>query len=794
MSFMKTFILLTLGLPTLVQARILEGDGTRIESTRFQKVVVAESVPEVRPTVSQGEVRERLQRLPAYANDTVRQSANDVIAKDIVMVKAQKPIVESRPGREGDSTLKKTKSGVAVFDLVQKKETKTKSGKSKIEMISVSKIPLLDIGDEPMMSRSEWQLQNIEMKAAEFQNPKALDTPALMSEKELKTALAENPETVNSVRNLQVTAFGPGERISFETVSKITMNIGTETPIDLKETKFLTAEEIKMLKANIILENNKKCHLAAGLLTDLTKAENTSIRAEANYHLAICLHQMGLYTESIKRMKEVIKTTDEKSLSHALRILTADLPKEFEEEISTELKKVDDKVVPLDARDDFHYIIAKASSRQGHYNLAFEHADKVTKKYKKYPEAQYIMAVSEYSLDRRPQSLERQKKLKEYIDQNGGDKNLRALVSLNLGRISFQEKKYKEAIESYSEIKKDHPLWIEALIEQGWTQLLIGDSASAIGNMYSIHSPYFKSVYQPESFVVRTIGYLNICQYGDAYKTLSQLEQKHRAWLGQIQGFRKNAKTIQYYEALVKYLKAATTSQSIEGLPYQVLREIGRHRDFLNVQEAINARIDELDQYDFINTIVNKDKGQVKWLLKKSKERIADLTMKLKKADKNPEFAKNLNQWKSEKKFEEGNREDLVFELQVYEDSHKSFLDFKKIALNHLQSRKKDLQMAAGDVLKDRMKKIETRLVSILDNNELLRYETFAGSGENIRFHAAGGTAGGENSKRIPRTAKPESKALQWNFDGEFWEDEIGHYRSGLKDNCPERKSASITK
>ena len=29
------------------------------------------------------------------------------------------------------------------------------------------------------------------------------------------------------------------------------------------------------------------------------------------------------------------------------------------------------------------------------------------------------------------------------------------------------------------------------------------------------------------------------------------------------------------------------------------------------------------------------------------------------------------------------------------------------------------------------------------------------------------------------------AKMMNWNFDGEFWEDEIGSYRSSLQNNCP---------
>ena len=77
---------------------------------------------------------------------------------------------------------------------------------------------------------------------------------------------------------------------------------------------------------------------------------------------------------------------------------------------------------------------------------------------------------------------------------------------------------------------------------------------------------------------------------------------------------------------------------------------------------------------------------------------------------------------------------------------------------------------------------LKTDLARILENNELLRYEVFAGSGENIRYQVAGG----ETSRRIPASVLPKSKALHWDFDGEYWEDEIGHYRSTLKNNCPD--------
>src|SRR6185369_17598870 len=75
----------------------------------------------------------------------------------------------------------------------------------------------------------------------------------------------------------------------------------------------------------------------------------------------------------------------------------------------------------------------------------------------------------------------------------------------------------------------------------------------------------------------------------------------------------------------------------------------------------------------------------------------------------------------------------------------------------------------------------------VLENNEFLRYEVFSGSGENIRYQVSGGQVSGTN--RIPAHIKP-TKMMNWNFDGEFWEDEIGSYRSSLQNNCPKNQTA----
>jgi hypothetical protein len=84
-------------------------------------------------------------------------------------------------------------------------------------------------------------------------------------------------------------------------------------------------------------------------------------------------------------------------------------------------------------------------------------------------------------------------------------------------------------------------------------------------------------------------------------------------------------------------------------------------------------------------------------------------------------------------------------------------------------------------VTKERAEPITVGFISFSDGRT---GEIFAGAGENIRYQVAGGETAPAN--RVPANVKP-TKILNWEFDGEYWEDEIGNYRSQAQDNCPQK-------
>jgi hypothetical protein len=87
---------------------------------------------------------------------------------------------------------------------------------------------------------------------------------------------------------------------------------------------------------------------------------------------------------------------------------------------------------------------------------------------------------------------------------------------------------------------------------------------------------------------------------------------------------------------------------------------------------------------------------------------------------------------------------------------------------------------------------LEKDLTHWLDQSELLFYEIHNGAGEHLRYQMAS-----TDETRSPASVeiakfKKEDLDQQWAFDGEIWEDEVGHYRSSLKNVCPEDEKTRV--
>lgn len=723
----------------------------------------------VKAPVADSEAQKELRDQPLFSEKSESSSLQDV-QNVRNAVKSSSVIAVAKPGRAGTSKLAKSQAGVPVVDFKKWKVTKT--------------VPRLDIGTEDTISRKDFQVTNLSWGLQKPSDLKRLPSPALMGQGELAKVMGKPIVKALGPKGMQANLRPAGKPITREAVDKIqyTMKPAKEfTPLPYKP---LDEHLLKMVAALILFEKGNQCHMIMGLFHELAAKEST--KQEATYHLGACADQMQMHQAAFDRLSTLVAKEDKEYAKDSLKLLAKDLPIIYERDFYKSVKstKSHKTLITEESRDNVTYRMAKGAYRAGDYKTSAVYALQVSDKSEFYDDARFLIAMNSFAQGDKGTALKKLEELWANLESRKvGNSNIRALTAVNLARMNFALKKYDKALEHYMQVPKDHALWVQALIEQGWTQLALEDYSGAIGNMYSLHSPYFKAVYQPESFVVRTIGYLNICQYGDAYKTLSWMEKDYRNWNDKAVTYLKaNSKPLNIYNTVRSYIRGKS-DQAVDGVPYQVWRELARRKDFLNLQTALNDKLDETKRYEGINEKIKAEKASIRFSAAQSKKQFDVWRNQIAKSKTDRSLLKNIDTYNNNLKLERDRTIGYRFKLAILEQSRQGYLNFQKTSQGKLDSETASLSVKAGDVLLKRANQMMSEMNRVLENNEFLRYEVFSGSGENIRYQVSGGEVSGQVN-RVPAHIRP-TKMMNWNFDGEFWEDEIGSYRSSLQNNCP---------
>lgn len=668
--------------------------------------------------------------------------------------------------------------------------TRTSTGVASYDLSAAPHIPRLDLEAESRISVSQYALDSRLQKIMNERVVRPLESPDVLTQNELKALITLRVPRAGQPRIVQMAKY-PDHlkgRLDGRNIERIVVKLKPENELQLKKFVPLTPDELRFLSGLYLLQNGEQCPTAIGLFHRLSKSKGWE--AEANYYLARCSKRLKFMSDYYEHVRRVLETQDVFYSRKLLAEVGSDIPYEAGDGFGNALLKVLSnqqimKGLSPEVMADIAYVLADFGVTSGRYKTALTWAARVPETHPKYHKARFLLALAEYQVGSKENAAKIQD---EIVNDKKIDKSkleFQALVALNAARMHFQERNFKLAHENFRKVYKDHPLWLQSLTEFGWSQLMDGDYEGAIGNMHSIQSPFFSAVYKPESYVIRTIGYLNLCQYGDAYRTLTRLEHDYRPYLEKMETYlKKNNGKNKYYETVKSFFKATKETKEIDGLPMPVVREMARHRDFTNLQKALNRLIDERPHYNIVNGDVERRLKSAQADVNATRKRIDSLRRNIALATKNKSLAP-IQDMKRQLEEEFLRLNDQFFAVDLYREAKDGIEQYRVEVIGGADKRIAAMRDRIEQVLSNRLLRMKVELARMLDNNELLRYEAFAGSGENIRFQVAGGEA----AKRVPASVVPKSKALQWDFDGEYWEDEIGHFRSSLKNKCPDKRS-----
>lgn len=542
-----------------------------------------------------------------------------------------------------------------------------------------------------------------------------------------------------------------------------------EPKADLQNLVEIKPEEYKMIQALIFMEYNKRYDLAMPLFVELM--EVPQYQQQATFHYAETALGLKLYSEFREKMLQITKEAKDQTIK---KMAIESLVKNMQYLQISDIEYVDPvaKQYDVDTVNFPQYLLKKAKyfSEKGDLK-EFENALlMIPTSAPEYKEGTLLKSVLNYRRGKLDEAITELEVLWPLVEEKKKDQ-IRNLAALTLARLYFQKSEYKNAYKYYLLVDKSSGQWLQSMVEQAWTQILADDNIGAAGNMFTLHTEFFGKAYAPETYVVRTVGYLNLCQYGDSVHILEDLNKRYKAIHDGLDGYQKaNAQGMNYYDLVKSFLKNPK-QESFDGVPRSFVVELARHPSYMNIQTQINAYEDENSRFNKVTIDLIRKERDARLEMLKAKNAFAAAQREAIKG----ESLRSL-----EKKYLAKGVEHLI-----YSRARNGIKKMREAALARLTKEENMLREKAGGNLKVRFGELTATLDRLIDQQEVLSYEIYSGAGEHIRYQMAGGEA--QKADKQPASLTPDDKGdYSWKHKGEVWDDEIGHYRSSLKNVCPQ--------
>jgi len=100
---------------------------------------------------------------------------------------------------------------------------------------------------------------------------------------------------------------------------------------------------------------------------------------------------------------------------------------------------------------------------------------------------------------------------------------------MQLARLAYQNGDDALAAKLYERVGRGAPEWLDALFESSWAQFRRGEDEKALGNLLTLHAPFFQGRFFPESLVLKALLMYQNCRYPDARAALAEFQQRYQA-------------------------------------------------------------------------------------------------------------------------------------------------------------------------------------------------------------------------------------------------------------------------
>ena len=114
---------------------------------------------------------------------------------------------------------------------------------------------------------------------------------------------------------------------------------------------------------------------------------------------------------------------------------------------------------------------------------------------------------------------------------------------MNIARVHYETKKYSQAINYYGQVPRHSENWLDAIWESSWAFFFMEKFNNTLGNIHTIHSPFFIDRFYPESYILQAITFLKLCRFDQVKESMKRFKDTYtpvfkdvKSMLGKLEG------------------------------------------------------------------------------------------------------------------------------------------------------------------------------------------------------------------------------------------------------------------
>lgn len=317
-----------------------------------------------------------------------------------------------------------------------------------------------------------------------------------------------------------------------------------------------TADRQKLDAAVALFREENYEAAALGFQEILNDRQAIEQHPQAEYLLAKSLYRMGLYHSALGTFRRIL----ERGEGHPYFKLSLEWLFFISHKITgqsvvlDEVAKYANVEWPEKYRTEFRYLLAKYNFTRGKALLdaaeaasgaeekslreeakkSFEETRRllamVPRDSRFHPKARYLDGLTLYVLGQFQPSVEAFKDVVRALNPRTGqqqDPALREQAFMQLARIHYEHGQNRYAIFYYDRVARGGDQWLQALYESSWAHFRLGEYERALGNMITLHSPFFRDEYFPEALVLKAVIYYENCRYPEASQIVEEFNRTY---------------------------------------------------------------------------------------------------------------------------------------------------------------------------------------------------------------------------------------------------------------------------